>query len=513
MKDPGAERDLSGTVLERYRLTRRLGMGGMGAVYEAEHEMLDRRVAIKVLAARLAAHEIARKRFLREARAASRVKHDNVIDIQDVGFSGDHVFFVMERLEGRDLSELLDERKTLSWPEARPILLQVAAALSAAHAVGVVHRDIKPANCFLVGDDERVKVLDFGIAKVSSQGPNAVTELTTTGEVFGTAGYMPPETADGVSDDPRSDIYAMGVMMFRIFTGELPFNGNPLEVMAQHIGREPPAPRSMEPSIPQAVEAIILRCLEKQPDDRYPTMDALGDALEAVDGGAGRTEPAVPRPGRKPSRQGAAKIAKSQKQRAVESIERGKVIGLDDRTAPTPKTPPNPIGGWTDVHTRDVEPGLPPMPGEQDEPLELDLPKGRHPGDPGTDEPEFRAPPKPLPWRAIAAVAVVLGLGAAVWIYRDKLPRDVEGVEKAVGLEDGAPTSDADVVLLLIDTKPKDAKVYVDGKSRTERPIRVPRSEEFLRIRVEAPGYEPRKMQVQPLKTRRLEIELDRAGK
>ena len=509
MKDPGAERDLSGTVLERYRLTRRLGMGGMGSVYEAEHEMLDRQVAIKVLASRLAAHQIARKRFLREARAASRVKHANVIEIHDVGFSGDHVFFVMERLEGRDLADLLEQRSKLSWPEARSILQQVTAALAAAHEVGVVHRDIKPANCFLVRDTDQVKVLDFGIAKVSSSEHNAVTELTTTGEVFGTAGYMPPETAEGVSDDPRSDIYAMGVMMFRIFTGELPFNGNPLEVMAQHIGREPPQPRSIEPSIPLAVELIILRCLEKQPDDRFPTMNALGEALRAVDGGVQQTEPAVPQPKRKPSPQQAAKIAKAHEKRAAASIDRANVIGLDDRTAPAPRTPANPIGGWTDVHTRDVEPGLPPMPGEEDEPLEVDF-GGRRAGDPGENEPGFRPPSKPLPVGAIVGGLLVLGLGAGIYVYRDQLPQDVDEVQEAVGLEGD---SDSDVILLLIDTKPKDARIFIDDKARSERPLRVPRSEEFLRIRVEAPGYEPRKTQVQPTKTRRLEIELDRVGK
>ncbi|MCA9712674.1 MAG: serine/threonine protein kinase, partial [Myxococcales bacterium] len=274
-----AEPDLSGAVLGRYRLLRRLGQGGMGSVYLAEHELIDRRAAIKVLHPDLAAEPRSRKRFLREARAASTVHHPGVVEILDVGFSGNHVYFVMELLEGQDLAQRLQASRCMSWPEAAPILVDVAEALDAAHRAGVVHRDVKPANCFLVasapGQAPRVKVVDFGIAKVAAGDRTVVEELTTTGEVFGTVAYMPPEIGQGITNDPRSDVYALGVMMFRMLTGQLPFVGTALEVITQHIGKAPPAPRSLEPSIPPSVERIIVQALEKQPEDRQPSMRHL----------------------------------------------------------------------------------------------------------------------------------------------------------------------------------------------------------------------------------------------
>ncbi len=290
------EPDHSGSTFDRYHLVRRLGVGGMGAVYEAEHTELRKRCAVKMLRQELAQNELFRRRFLREARAASAVAHPHVVDISDFGQTPDgQVYFVMELLQGRELQSLLDEQRRLPWPRTREILLQVTSALEAAHRLGVIHRDVKPANCFLVdlpglGGEDFVKVLDFGIAKVSSKLDESTKQLTSTQEIFGTVAYMAPEMAMGTSDDPRSDIYSLGVMMYRMLVGELPFSeGNAFQILSQHVSEHPPRPREKVPSIPEAVEAIILKAMAKKPGDRFASMEALAMALRR--GSVGEDEP------------------------------------------------------------------------------------------------------------------------------------------------------------------------------------------------------------------------------
>ncbi len=294
MADPSMdlEPDLSGRILDRYKLFRRLGIGGMGAVYEAEHTTLEKRVAVKLLRHEFTLQDIARKRFLREAKAATRVKHPNVVDISDFGQTPEgQVYFVMELLDGRDLGDLVKETPRIPWERAKAILLQVGSALEAAHAQGIIHRDMKPSNCFLVDlpgrpDVDFIKVLDFGIAKFAGgSGNKEETEgLTSTDEVFGTVAYMSPEMAQGTTNDLRSDIYATGVMMYRMLTGALPFSeGNAFQILSQHIGVAPPSPRSKEPSIPEGVEAIILKALQKDARYRFQSMSEFLEALERGD--------------------------------------------------------------------------------------------------------------------------------------------------------------------------------------------------------------------------------------
>jgi len=280
------EPDLSGQTLDRYHLLRRLGVGGMGAVYEAEHTRLRKRFAVKLLRWELAQNEVFRKRFLREARAASAITHPNVVAISDFGEThDDHVFFVMDLLAGRDLQALLDAEQRLPWPRVREILLQTTSALEAAHLQDIIHRDIKPSNVFLADvpgkrGEDFVKVLDFGIAKLSGNLGEGTAQLTSTDEIFGTVAYMAPEMAMGTNDDRRSDVYAVGVMMYRMLTGGLPFTqGNAFQVLSQHIHAPLPRPRAKEPSIPVEVEAIVLKALAKRPEDRFASMDAFGRAL------------------------------------------------------------------------------------------------------------------------------------------------------------------------------------------------------------------------------------------
>jgi serine/threonine protein kinase len=279
------EPDLSGSTLDRYHLLRRIGVGGMGSVYEAEHTILRQQLAVKVLRSDLARDEVHRKRFLREARAASSVKHPHVVAITDCGETQAHVFFAMELLEGHDLQDVLDAETRLEWPRTRSIVLQVASALEAAHLKQIVHRDIKPSNCFLAdipgrGEEDFVKVLDFGIAKLSGKLSEGTARLTSTDEVFGTVAYMAPEMALGVSDDPRSDVYAVGVMLYRMLVGELPFSGGTAyQIISQHIQVPPTPPRTKQPTIPEGAEAIILKALAKEPRNRFPSMLAFAQAI------------------------------------------------------------------------------------------------------------------------------------------------------------------------------------------------------------------------------------------
>nr|WP_276600440.1 MULTISPECIES: serine/threonine-protein kinase [unclassified Nannocystis] len=276
-----------GEVLaDRYRVYHRLGKGGMGEVYLAEHMDIGRKVAIKTLNAHLQDKPEIADRFMQEARTSSRVRHSNIVDITDFGKT-DHgaPFFVMEYLEGEDLKSVLKRERVLPWERARDIILQVCAALAAAHAHGVVHRDLKPDNIYLIrqDDQELVKVLDFGIAKVISE---AGDEMTQTGVLLGTPEYMSPEQAQEQPLDGRSDIYAMGVLMFRMFTGRLPFRAKAfMAVLGMHMQQPPPRPSEVDPNhaVSERQEAVILRCLEKKPEDRYQTADELAAAIRAID--------------------------------------------------------------------------------------------------------------------------------------------------------------------------------------------------------------------------------------
>ncbi len=291
-----AAQDLTGVTLDaRYRLTRLMGAGGMGQVYEGQHDTLDRKVAVKVLLPRFAYDERFRERFLREARAASKVRHPNVVQILDFGTTpNDSVYFAMEFLEGRDLRTVLYQDGALPWARARHLLLQMTAALSAAHERNIIHRDIKPANFFVLhghGVEDFVKVLDFGIAKVAadsnSEDTSAAQSLTGTGEIFGTAKYMAPEQAFGASDDPRVDVYSLGVVAYEMLTQRVPFKGvSAFEIITRHVN-EPPKPlRELVPDIPPQVEAVVLRAMGKKPDDRFSSMEEFRAAWAAISANA-----------------------------------------------------------------------------------------------------------------------------------------------------------------------------------------------------------------------------------
>ena len=266
-----------GTIIAgRFRIGRLIGEGGMGAVYEAQHLVLPRRFAIKVLRPEVSRDQNFVERFRREAIAAASVEHPNVIYITDFGATDDGlVYLVMEYLEGEGLDQLLSRFTRLSMTRSLPILAQIADALDCAHRQSVIHRDLKPENILLSevrGQQDCVKLLDFGIAKV--QTPQfAGVALTMQGQVFGTAEYMSPEQATGEPVDGRSDLYAVGCLAYEMLTGDPPFTGNAVSVLQAHVrtAPQPPSSRLPEHPIPPPLDALILRCLAKEPAQRYQT--------------------------------------------------------------------------------------------------------------------------------------------------------------------------------------------------------------------------------------------------
>jgi serine/threonine-protein kinase len=275
--------ELVDTVLDgKYRITRKLGAGSMGDVYEGRQEGTGRRVAIKVLKPERASREVHRHRFLREAKSALMIPHPNVVEVIEVGAT-EHglLYFTMEYLQGEDLAALLKRRRHLPWSQTREILLQVSAGLAAAHARGIVHRDIKPSNILLLAgrDPPVVKIVDFGIAKLSAGMVSRV--LTSADDVVGTVLYMSPEQAEGDSADERSDIYALGVMAYETVVGRVPFPGNDIfKVMAAHLRDPPTPPDELVPDLPAEAAAFIMTCLRKRPAERYPNMEVVLGVLE-----------------------------------------------------------------------------------------------------------------------------------------------------------------------------------------------------------------------------------------
>jgi eukaryotic-like serine/threonine-protein kinase len=286
--------DLVGTVLaDRYRVLKKLGEGGMGSVYLAEHTTINKKLAIKVLS-----HEYSHKqdlvdRFLQEARAASMIDQENVVEINDFGSTPTgSVFFVMEYLAGEDLSDTIKTVGPMPWARVKPIMLQICAALEAAHAAGIIHRDMKPENCFRIsrrGNEDFIKVLDFGIAKVTSDEGDGGRALTRTGMIFGTPEYMSPEQAKGERVDHRVDVYAVGVILYELLTGRVPFTADTfMGILTQHMFEAPPAPSTVVPTagiLPEA-EAIILKALQKDREYRFQSMAELAEAIRAVGTGS-----------------------------------------------------------------------------------------------------------------------------------------------------------------------------------------------------------------------------------
>jgi serine/threonine-protein kinase len=263
------------TLDDKYRIEERLGIGGMGTVYRARHLFIDRPVALKVLNPRFVEDEAAQVRFRREAKAAGRLQHANAVAVTDFGSTSDgYVYIVMELLEGRTLREVLAKESPLDTARAVSLMLQTAAAVAAAHEAGIIHRDLKPANIFIVQNSEVpavVKVLDFGIAKLAAESldEDDLKTLTLVGVMIGTPRYMSPEQCDGAELTPAADVYSLGVILYEMLSGVVPFSGStPLAIAVKHASEEPRRPSEYVASIPAPLEDVVLHALEKRPEDR-----------------------------------------------------------------------------------------------------------------------------------------------------------------------------------------------------------------------------------------------------
>jgi tRNA A-37 threonylcarbamoyl transferase component Bud32 len=278
---------LIGNTIANYQITRLLGQGGFGSVYEAEHPILHRRAAIKVMRPEFCGDSALVQRFVNEARAASSIRHRNIIEITDVGTTAEGIpYILMEFLEGEVLSARIQRLKRLEVRDAVEFAFQAADALSVAHSRGIVHRDLKPDNLYLISDPvmpdrELVKVLDFGIAKLRGEWGEGAMK-TGTGSIMGTPPYMAPEQCRGLHDeiDARSDIYSLGTILFEMLCGTPPFVAKGWgDILVKHITEAPPVPSSINAEIPEHLDKVILKALEKAKDARHANMHAFQQAI------------------------------------------------------------------------------------------------------------------------------------------------------------------------------------------------------------------------------------------
>lgn len=276
-----------GTTIDgRYLVERVLGEGGMGLVYRAKHIVLNKLLAVKVLRPDVSRDEEIITRFRQEAQSASAIGNQHIIDISDFGTLPDgSTYFVMEYLDGADLTKVIEQQSPLEPSRIIYIAKQLCDALFAAHEAGIVHRDLKPDNIYLIkrgNDTNFVKVLDFGIAKVGGTS----SKLTRAGQVFGTPHYMSPEQCAGTGVDHRTDIYAIGIILYEMITGRTPFDAdNLMGILTKHLYEAPVPPSQIRPDCPKDLESVVMRCIAKKQDERYATCRELLDDLNRLEAG------------------------------------------------------------------------------------------------------------------------------------------------------------------------------------------------------------------------------------
>jgi serine/threonine protein kinase len=484
-----------GFLLGKYRIVRRLGAGGMGSVYEATHVDIGRGVAIKVLSEDLVSDARARARFLREAATASRLEHPHVVDADDYGTEAGVPFIVMELLRGEDLRRQLDRQsRGLPIEDAADIMLAVCAGVSAAHRAGVVHRDLKPGNIFLARTalgDTVPKVLDFGISK--GKGSLVDASLTEPGTVLGTRYYISPEQVGGREADPRSDQYALGVVLYECLTGHRPYEGDSLfAVMTQIRKGNFPPPSRLRPELPGDLEAVVLRSMAPDPAARFPSVHAFGSALLLFASSKQRLlwadyyGPGPPDDKRRLDRQNG-------------SLPRGPGVG------PAPVSLVALTGAM--ISTRSLEMAL----------AQIDSPAAAHEQPSETPGPvgglpaaarRTRPPGRRHAWM-LASVAL-LGLCTAGLVYlRTALapssigPGQVIAEEPAVGgeplLREARPAEpsppQSDHVTIAIANAPPGLAASIDGKA-VQFPLHLPRGTPARVVVFEAPAHEPREMTI-----------------
>lgn len=349
---------LGKTIAARYRLVKKLGAGGMSMVYLARHELISRLSALKIMRPELSQVPEHRERFLREARAVNRINHENIVEITDVGESDGVAYLVMEYVEGESLLQQI-QQGPMRWERAVKIAVQVASALARTHQMGVIHRDLKPENILLVqrktgamGLDavempiiEKVKLTDFGIAKMAGE-----ATLTLNEQLFGTPGYIAPEYVSGLQIDGRADIYSLGVVLYEMVTGELPFEGKgQSDLLLKPLTTNPIHPSKRVKGLPPALEELLMKCLLRSPNDRFQDAFALHDALVAIIGTiapAPETQDEVPHeiPLQNPIKRG------RDASQTVFDLESSPELQVARETANLGKTVTNQLGSrWTDA--------------------------------------------------------------------------------------------------------------------------------------------------------------------
>ena len=261
-------------INDRYEIIRMIGEGGMANVYLAQDTILNRKVAVKILRGDLAGDEKFVRRFQREAISASSLTHPNIVEMYDVGEDDGKYFIVMEYVDGKTLKSLIKKRGALTLPEIIDIMLQLTSGLACAHDSYIIHRDIKPQNIMIL-DDGTVKITDFGIAMALNS-----NELTQTNSVMGSVHYLPPEQANGSGSTIKSDIYSLGILMYELLTGKLPFKGeNAVEIAIKQMKEQIPSVCKFNPDIPQSIENIILKACAKNPKNRYDSVLEMREDL------------------------------------------------------------------------------------------------------------------------------------------------------------------------------------------------------------------------------------------
>jgi eukaryotic-like serine/threonine-protein kinase len=557
-----------GMVLDgKYRLGALIGAGGMGAVIEGTHILLDKTVAIKLLLPDFAGNPEMSARLQREARAASGSGHRNITMVTDLGRTSEGTLYVvMERLTGRSLDLVLRDEAPLDVTRAAHIVCEVLSGLDAVHRRGIVHRDLKPSNVMLCIQDDGVdviKILDFGISKEIGG-----DDLTTMGRVMGTPRYMPPEQARGLPDiDQRADIYACGAILYALLTAEPPVPGtNYNAVIAAILEGKVEAPSKKVPNIPAKIDQIVLRAMASERQQRFP--DALAfrrellpfcpeerrastelgvgragrspdryeelgsprsapvdsSSLELVDldqRGASSRGPTGPRPAAAcgASVRGDPSVEEAPPPTGVQLSRPSALRASPPRTAPAPAPAPAPARvapapAAVAPLAVDVRPGAPGVPTElgpqdDDAPLELAEPlrpvsvQPEPPAKPGTVYSRGAA----VPWRLLRNLLLLVVLVAAAgvaWIYRENLRSAVTG----------APSADpADQVMILVDTEPPGAEVFIDGVFQVMRPVPLPKSGKRFELKVQAKGYLTEVQELIPDRTKVIRVVLRRRAR
>src|SRR5512138_3706320 len=287
--------NLEGTTLGKYRILEPLGRGGMAQVYKAYHPQLDRYVAVKILRSDLVESKEFLKRFRHEAHAVSGLRHANVVQVFDFDMQDDYYYMVMELLEGDTLRTLLNNYRVrnqrMPLAEVVRILKDVLSGLAYAHGEGIIHRDLKPANIMLTKKGQAV-ITDFGIAQIVGN-----TQHTVSGALMGTLNYMAPEQGLKGICDRRTDIYSLGIVLYEMLTGYTPFDADtPLAILMKHLNDPLPLPTQVDPALPRSLEAIVLKALAKDPDDRYQSADEMSKALVSLEGGMPKGERPIASP-------------------------------------------------------------------------------------------------------------------------------------------------------------------------------------------------------------------------